>query len=117
MFSEHMRRDISFLVIFSFMSSLMLLKEYSVNNFLGFFMICILLLSIYYRDILRYSPEYIRQQKYLLLLGVLVVGTLASGRIFDYFVTSLSKGLGYLPADTSVSSSHSRGRDAGNAAL
>ncbi len=101
MFSEHMRRDISFLVIFSFMSSLMLLKEYSFNNFLGFFMICILLLSIYYRDILRYSPEYIRQQKYLLLLGVLVVGTLASGRIFDYFVTSLSKGLGYLPADTS----------------
>ncbi len=99
-FSENMKRDLSFLLIFSFLSSLTLTEEFSIHNFAGLFLICALLFSIYYRDILRYSPEYIRQNKYLLLLGVLIVGTLASARAFDHFITILSQVLGYITPET-----------------
>ncbi|MEE9523950.1 MAG: HDIG domain-containing metalloprotein [Thermodesulfovibrionales bacterium] len=100
LFSENIKRDLSFLVIFSLLSSLTLTKEYSFHNFAGFFLVCVLLFSIYYRDILRYSPDYIRQNKYLVLLGVLMVATLASGRLVDYLIISLSKGLSYLTPET-----------------
>ncbi|HDZ88631.1 MAG TPA: HDIG domain-containing protein, partial [Nitrospirae bacterium] len=46
------------------------------------------------------SPKYMREQKLLLLLGILMVGTLASGWLFDYLTASLSIGLSYLPAET-----------------
>ncbi|HDL19909.1 MAG TPA: HDIG domain-containing protein, partial [Nitrospirae bacterium] len=98
--SRIMRRNISYLIIFSLMSSLIMLREFSLERFLGFFLICALLYSIYYGDIIRYSPKYMREQKLLLLLGILMVGTLASGWLFDYLTASLSIGLSYLPAET-----------------
>ncbi|UCG77310.1 MAG: HDIG domain-containing protein [Nitrospirota bacterium] len=102
LFSENMRRDIAFLVIFSFFAAIMLMSDLSVNKFIGFFSICIVLLSIYYRDILRYSPEYIRHRKYLLLLGVLLVGTIFGARLADYFISSLSQVLGYISPETAM---------------
>jgi putative nucleotidyltransferase with HDIG domain len=99
-FREHMKRDISFLAIFSLLSALILIRDYSLNHFAGIFLVCALLFSIYYRDILRYNPEFIRKNKHLLLLGVLIVGTLASARGFDYFITNLSQVFGYITPET-----------------
>lgn len=61
----------------------------------GFFMAC-LLLFILYRDIQRYKPVYMKKFKMLALLGAMIFGTLLMGRLSDYVLLNLTKGLGFL---------------------
>lgn len=53
---------------------------------------CMLLL-ILYRDVMRYKPGYTRKFSMLVLLGMLVVGALATGRLSDYLLSGMMRGL------------------------
>jgi len=96
----HIRRDLPVLIAFALLSSLILQRGEGLERFAGLFFINILLFSVYYRDIMRYSPGYVRDRKVILLLGVLIIATLASGKLVEYLVVNLSKGLGYLTPGT-----------------
>ncbi len=100
LFFENMKRDVLALIVLSALVSITLQKGLSLSNFFGFFFISILLFSFYYRDVLRYSPEYIREKNMIVLLGIIIVGTFAAARMSDYIVVSMAKGVGYLSADT-----------------
>ena len=80
--------------------SMLLLTELSFNRFMGGTLISFVLLFVLYRDIMRYKPTYLNNYSMLVLLSLMIIGTLVTGRIFGYFLTSLMKGLG--TADTRI---------------
>lgn len=93
---------IYFIIICSIISSLSILTVFKIEHFIGGFLISCLLLTIFYRDIMRYKPAYIKKSNMLLLLGLLVIGTLLTGRLFGYLLISLSKGLEYKYLESSL---------------
>src|SRR5512135_2024927 len=86
----------------SFVVSLSLMINLSPWRFIGGALIAFVLLTILYRDIMRYKPAYINNYNMLLLLGLMIVSTLVIGWFFDYLLLSLSKGIGSIEADTAV---------------
>ncbi|MGE5894592.1 MAG: HD family phosphohydrolase [bacterium] len=100
-FRIYLKRDIIYLLFVSVLSSLILLRSFSPEQFLGGLFISAVFFAIFYKDILRYRPSYVRQRKILLLLGVIVLGTLLLGRTFDFLVSSLAKGTKYFTEESS----------------
>lgn len=86
-------RRLLMLLSLSVIVSATLMTDFSPARFVGGALIALVLLFILYRDIMRYKPAYIRNYNMLLLLGLMIASTLAIGRVFDYFLTHLSKGL------------------------
>ncbi len=62
--------------------------------FVGNSFISLFLLYIFYRDILRYKPDYISKQRIMLAIATLIVSTLLLSRLSDYLFFAMSKGLG-----------------------
>jgi putative nucleotidyltransferase with HDIG domain len=93
-------RRLIFIGLSSFVVSLTLMVNLSPWRFIGGALIAFVLLSILYRDIMRYKPAYINNYNMLLLLGLMIVNTLIIGRFFDYLLQNLSKGIGSIGADT-----------------
>ncbi|MBZ0156640.1 MAG: HDIG domain-containing protein [Alphaproteobacteria bacterium] len=90
------RDDISriyVLALLSLVSALILQGRVGIDHFLGSFLLTVILLFIFYKDIRRYKPAYLNNYKMLLLLGVLVVGTLLVGRVFEFLLLGLQRGL------------------------
>ncbi|MBA4348479.1 MAG: hypothetical protein C0415_00610 [Thermodesulfovibrio sp.] len=83
------------LVFFSLISSLIILEGRGIEYFIGSFLITTFILFLFYKDIKRYKPAYIRDYKMLLLLCVLVPSTLFMGKIFAYLNSGLNRGLGF----------------------
>jgi putative nucleotidyltransferase with HDIG domain len=65
-----------------------------VEELIGGFLMATLLLAIFYRDILRYKPDYLDRFRMLVLLGLLVILTLGSGWLAGYAMNAISLGLG-----------------------
>ncbi len=86
----------------SFVVSLCLMINASPWRFIGGALIAFVLLTIFYRDIIRYKPAYISNSNMLLLLGLMIVSTLVMGRFVDYILLNLSKGIGSIEPDTAV---------------
>ncbi len=86
----------------SFAVSLCLVVNASPWRFVGGALIAFVLLAIFYRDIMRYKPAYINDYNMLLLLGLMIVSTLVIGRVVDYLLLNLSKGMGSIDPDTVV---------------
>ena len=93
---------ISVLIAFGFLFALLIQKEISVSYFIGSFLIASIILFIFYKDIKRYNPGYLKDYKMLLLLGILITGTLLLGRIFEYLLSGLHIGLGLPGEGTSI---------------
>jgi len=100
-FRDFIRRDLSYFMFFSAMSSLVILRSLSLEHFIGGLFICAFIYAVFYKDILRYSPNSIKQRKTILLLAVIILGSLVLGRLFEYLLTILSKGLGNFSPETS----------------
>jgi len=83
-------------------SSILLMVDYTPERFIGGTLVSFVLLFVLYRDIMRYKPAYLNNYTMLLLLSLMIIGTLVIGRTFDYFLTSLMKGLGSIDTDISV---------------
>ena len=54
--------------------AILIQQRIGIDHFLGSFLITSIILLIFYRDIKRYKPVYLNDQKMLLLLGLLVAG-------------------------------------------
>ena len=106
---RHIQADIrplakKLLVLFfiSLVVSLALMVDLSPARFIGGTLVAFVLLFILYRDIMRYKPAYINNFNMVFLLGLMIVSTLVIGRVFDYFLANLSKGLGFPGLDTEI---------------
>ncbi|HAK89286.1 MAG: hypothetical protein A2077_06470 [Nitrospirae bacterium GWC2_46_6] len=88
-------RKIAVLVAFGLVSAIMLQERAGAGYFIGSFLVASIILLIFYKDIRRYNPGYLRDYKMLLLLGILVTGTLLTGRVFAYILSGLSRGLDF----------------------
>lgn len=87
------------LMLLGLVTALIIQQRGGLEHFLGSFLIVSLILAIFYKDIKRYKPAYLKDARMLLLLGLLVAGTLLWGRIFAYLLQGLQRGLD-LPAGT-----------------
>lgn len=96
------RTRLMYLAAASLLVSLSLMVELNVERFMGGALISFVLLFILYRDIMRYKPSYINNYNMLMLLGLMIVGTLFIGRVFEYLLSGLSRGLAISASDTAV---------------
>jgi putative nucleotidyltransferase with HDIG domain len=94
--------NMMFLGIASVVVSATLLVEISFERFLGGTLIAFVLLSIFYRDIMRYKPAYIKSFNMLFLLFMMIVSTLIIGRAVEYLLLILSEGLGFISSETAM---------------
>ncbi len=85
----------SVLILFSLLSALVIQKKLAFGSFLGSFFLILIILLIFYKDIKRYKPSYLKDHKMLLLLAILVTGTLMTSKIFEYILYGLHKGLSF----------------------
>ena len=90
------RKDLSKICVLlglSLVCAILIQERIGIDHFIGSFLITAMLLFIFFKDIKRYKPVYLNDQKMLLLLGLLVAGTLMSGRISEYLLSGLHRGL------------------------
>ena len=90
------------ILLFGLAASLTVQETFGAQHLIGGFFITSLLFLIFYRDILRYKPDYIKKYRLLLLLGSLVILTLVLGRSFQYFFQNFTLGLGLFPSGTAI---------------
>ncbi len=93
---------IYFILICGFVASLSIQTAIGVEQLLGGFLLSCLLMFLLYRDIMRYKPAYTKKHTMLILLGLILIGTLLSGRLFAYLLINLSKGLEYRALDSAL---------------
>jgi putative nucleotidyltransferase with HDIG domain len=99
------RQDISrlsVLLVAGFISALAIQDRVSIEHLFGGFLIATVLLFILYKDMMRYKPAYINNYNMLVLLCLLLVFTLSTGRFFNYLLYSLSKGTGFIPIEGAI---------------
>jgi putative nucleotidyltransferase with HDIG domain len=86
---------IYFVLFCGIVSALAIQTDFGIEQLTGGFFIASLLLFIFYKDIMRYRPAYVKKHNMLLLLGLIVIGTLFIERTFGFLLLHLSKGLEY----------------------
>jgi putative nucleotidyltransferase with HDIG domain len=94
--------SILLVLTFGLLSSLIVGKELSIHQIFGGFLITGLLLLIFYRDIFRYKPDYIKKYRMLLLLGLLIIFTLALSRGFQFLFQNFALGKGLFHPETAI---------------
>ena len=93
---------IYFIIVCGFVASLSIQQTFGIEQMSGGFLVSCLLMFIFYRDLIRYKPSYIKQYNMILLLGILLIATLLIGRLFGYLFLSLSKGFEYEALDSAI---------------
>ncbi|MDA8169420.1 MAG: HDIG domain-containing protein [Nitrospiraceae bacterium] len=84
-----------YMALFSMLSSLAIWRGMHLESLLGAFFISLLLMVVFYRDMLRYKPRFISSGRRLVLLGLMLAGTLLLSRLSEFVLTGMSKGLGF----------------------
>jgi putative nucleotidyltransferase with HDIG domain len=82
----------SFIALFSILCSLAITKTITIGSILGGILISYLLLLVFYRDLVRYKPRFLKDDRKMLLLGLLMAGTLIFARASEYVLTGISRG-------------------------
>ena len=82
------------IALLSLAASLAIDTSFRPQELIGSFLVTFLLMAVFYRDIARYKPKFLSVGKNLLLLGLLVVGTLALSRLSRFMLLGMSKGYG-----------------------
>ncbi|MGW8272607.1 MAG: HD family phosphohydrolase [Thermodesulfovibrionales bacterium] len=100
-FRDTLRKDAPYFVLFSLLSSVALLREFSLDRFIGGVFISAAIFAVFYKDIIRYRPAYVRQRSMILLLGVVVLGTLFLGRLAYFIALNFSEGIKFIEGDAS----------------
>ncbi len=94
--------EIASVLLFGLITSVTVESHWSLEYVLGGFLISALLFLIFYRDIVRYKPDYIKKTRMLLLLGILFIFTVVTARAFQYFFLNFSQGLGIGALDSII---------------
>jgi putative nucleotidyltransferase with HDIG domain len=92
----------SLLLVLSVLTAVVIQNRLGFESIIGGFLVACLLLSIFYRDILRYKPQYMKKYNMLVLLGLLILATIMLGRVSHYVLLNLSKGFGSLSVEGAV---------------
>ncbi len=87
--------SVSFLTVLGLLSALIIQEEVNLSFFAGSFLMSIAVYFIFFKDIKRYKPAYINERKMVYLLGLLLISTLLTGRIFAFLNAGLSRGLAF----------------------
>ncbi|KWT92685.1 HD family phosphohydrolase [Candidatus Magnetominusculus xianensis] len=88
------QKIIYFVLICSLLISVTIVRSLDIANFIGIYLISIIAISIMFMDIFRYKPSYLKQQKMIILLGLMFFGTLVFGRLIEYIFINFTIGLG-----------------------
>ena len=81
-----------YMALFSLASSFTIISNFRPESLAGAFLLTMLLLTVFYRDIARYKPRFFSGAKNLVLLGVLITGTLVLARLAHFMLLGMSKG-------------------------
>jgi hypothetical protein len=81
-------------VLACLVTSLIIIHTLSPINILGSLVLTGGLFYIFYRDIKRYRPDYIKKYRMILLVVIMVPFTLLLARGFHYFFINFSEGIG-----------------------
>lgn len=73
--------------------SVIIQEKVVFERFLGSFLLISIILFIFYKDIKRYKPVYLKDHRLLFLLGLLMTATLLISRFFSYFNEAILRGL------------------------
>lgn len=92
----------SLLLVFGLLTAVVIQDRVGFERLAGGFLVACLLLSILYRDIMRYKPQYMKKYNMLVLLGIMIVGTVSLGRVFHYLLLNIAKGSGFLSTESAV---------------
>lgn len=91
---RHEISAIAVMLVVGFISALCIYKiGTGIDRLAGLFLIIITVFYIFYRDIKRYKPLYLKDHKMMVLLGLLVVFTLLLAKLFSYLHFGLHRGL------------------------
>ncbi len=94
------KRHIIGILIFSLILSLSIQQRFNLNSIVGGLFISTILLFLFYRDLLRYKPEYIIKDYPLLAIGTLFISTNLIARLSDYLLMAMVRGLGIAYTET-----------------
>ncbi len=81
-------------VVSSVVTAFLILQRFGLLESVGAFLLTSFLYYLFFRDIKRYRPDYIKKYRMNLLLALLVPLSLAIDRGFYYFVQNFSHGVG-----------------------
>lgn len=95
-------RKYGLLLVLSLLTAVLIQGRMTTESLIGGFLVACLLLSILYRDIQRYKPQYMKKYSMLVLLGLMIVTTVILGRFSHFVLLNLSKGFGSLSVEGSV---------------
>lgn len=90
---KHDIRRLWLLIAISLAVAFFIGRKMGLSYFAGTLFITSFILFIFYKDIRRYKPQYLKNYRMLVLLGLLLTGTLLFGRIAEYFLSAVQKGL------------------------
>jgi hypothetical protein len=85
-----------FLVLSTYVFGISILwgKEYNIETLIGTFLIIVVLLAIFYKDMTRYKPEIRQDYTQIFLIVLLLSANLLLGRTFYYVLEGFSEWLG-----------------------
>ena len=85
-----------FLILSSSVLGLSILwgKAYSIETLIGTFLIIVVLLAVFYRDMMRYKPEIRQDYTQIFLIVLLLSANLLLGRTFYYVLEGFTEWLG-----------------------
>lgn len=81
-----------FIALLAAASSLAIAPSLKLESLIGGLLLSFLLYVVFYRDLLRFRPRFLKDQKKLLLLGLLTIGTLAFTRGWEYVLIGIARG-------------------------
>ncbi len=95
-------KKLPLVLLFGLLTSVAVSKALTLQYIAGGFIISGILFLIFYRDIIRYKPDYLKNYRMLLLLGILLIFTVTTGKLFQYFFQKFTIGLGTVPFGTAI---------------
>lgn len=86
---------VSIIICLGLILSTVIQERIAIERFVGSFLLISIILFIFYKDVKRYKPAYLKDHKMLYLLGLLMTATLLISRFFSYLNEALLRGFNF----------------------
>ncbi len=80
-----------------FILAVIIQERIVLERFVGSFLLISIILFIFYKDMKRYKPAYLKDYKMLFLLGLIMTATILISRLFSYLNEAILIGLNFPP--------------------
>jgi len=92
----------SILLAAAFLSAVAIRGTRGLEHFIGGFLASALLFFFFYRDVVRYQPQYLKKNRMMMLLALMACGTPVLSRLMEIVLKALSVGLGIGPMELAI---------------